>query len=255
MPVAGGAGEQRLDRRPPRDRPACTRSVCPTLPALVARKVIRPGRGADPLRADQEVVERHVHAPVARTRGRRVVGAARAGRRGERDRERGGDESGVRGAWSRGIVPYAVRRSCAAPATHAPRRAAVRRCRGAGRLRHARASSWPRATRTTRARSSSPSTARAATRSPWPAREGSATNVGDARVQGRPELRSAQGDGRGRPLRDRERRLLVGPDAAEHRHRRGRAEGRRLRRQVLGRRGRPAAEPARAPAVAGRCST
>ena len=92
---------------------------------------------------------------------------------------------------------------------------------------------WPRATRTTRARSCSSSTARAATRSPPPA-PGLGDQGQDAREQGRPELRPAQGDRGGRALRDQQRRLLLGSDAAEHRHGRGRAEDRGVHREVLG---------------------
>ena len=54
------------------------------------------------------------------------------------------------------------------------------------------------------------------------------------RVQGRPELRPPQGAEGPGPVRDRERRLLVGADAAGHRRRRGGREGRGLRREVLG---------------------
>ena len=49
----------------------------------------------------------------------------------------------------------------------------------------------------------------------------------DPRVQGRPELRPAQGDRELRAVRDPQRRLLLRPDAAGHRRRRGRRAARR----------------------------
>ena len=53
----------------------------------------------------------------------------------------------------------------------------------------------------------------------------------DRELQGRPELQPAQGALRARPLRDPQRRLLLGPDAAEHRGRQGGRGGRALRRR------------------------
>ncbi|CAA9482493.1 MAG: hypothetical protein AVDCRST_MAG67-962, partial [uncultured Solirubrobacteraceae bacterium] len=52
------------------------------------------------------------------------------------------------------------------------------------------------------------------------------------RARGRPELQRSQGERRGRRLRDPERRLLGRDHAGEHRHRRGDAPGRGVRRQV-----------------------
>ena len=90
-------------------------------PAAVGDRTDPGPLGADSLRRDREVVERDRHAPSrARAGGRRPRSRPRRGDREPSARRRGG-AAWCAAAWSRGIVPYAVRRRCAAPPSRSPR--------------------------------------------------------------------------------------------------------------------------------------
>src|SRR5215210_685984 len=136
--------------------------------------------------------------------------------------------AGFAGAWTAAIVPYAL-------PPHAPPPAAARAPRPGGGRRRVR----QRGHQAVPGRSGL--RGRADLR---PAllglpharrRRGAGLRCGgqQARVQGRPELQPARGAARRDPLRDPQRRLLLRPDAAEHRRRPAGRAGRALHREVL----------------------